>query len=103
MAQALTLSTPNTIESQTVPEEPGHQSQDLRGQAGGGRGPVVGGGSLHCRLFPFYRDSFAWFSLKQHKYRSSVSSQQIPNLESSIFACLFGIFAAKAIWKQNLT
>lgn len=38
MAQALTLSTPNTIESQTVPEEPGHQSQDLRGQAGGGRG-----------------------------------------------------------------
>ena len=41
MAQALTLSTPNTIESQTVPEETGHQGQDLRGEAGGGRGLVV--------------------------------------------------------------
>lgn len=68
MTQALALSTSNTIESQIVPEDPGHPGWDLRGEAGGGRGQVVGGGSPHLRLFSFHRDGFAWLSLKQHEY-----------------------------------
>lgn len=53
MAQALTLSTPNTIKSQTVPEETGHQGQDLRGEAGGGRGLVVREAVSIASSFPF--------------------------------------------------
>lgn len=68
MTQALALSTPNTIEPQIVPEDPGHPGRDLGGEAGGGRGQVVGGCSPHRRLFSFHRDGFAWLSLKQHKY-----------------------------------
>ena len=72
MIQALALSTPNTIESQIVPEDPGHPGRDLGGEAGGGRvqSPSQalflsqGWFCLALSLFFF----FFWLSLKQHKY-----------------------------------
>lgn len=94
-----TVEWPITLqESQRVREEAGLHRQDL---SGGGRW-WEGAGSI-AGSFPFTRIVLlACFSLKQHKYCSSISSRQISNSESSVFACLFGVFAAKTIWRQNL-